>query len=134
MRHPPRAPAASNSRNDAPGMRLRAEAHAASFKKAMKAGVKIVFGTDMGGISWSEPIAQEFSRMVDLGMSPMDAIKSATSRASVMLDSEGDIGTLAPGAYADVIGVGGDPLKDIKILESVGFVMKDGAVVKSGGK
>jgi len=64
----------------------------------------------------------------------MDAIKSATSRASVMLDSEGDIGTLAPGAYADVIGVGGDPLKDIKILESVGFVMKDGAVVKSGGK
>lgn len=114
--------------------RKRAEAHAASFKKAMKAGVKIVFGTDMGGISWSEPIAQEFSRMVDLGMSPMDAIKSATSRASVMLDSEGDIGTLAPGAYADVIGVGGDPLKDIKILESVGFVMKDGAVVKSGGK
>ncbi len=54
--------------------------------------------------------------------------------AALSVDSEGDIGTLAPGAYADVIAVGGDPLKDIKILEGVGFVMKDGAVVKSGGK
>ena len=110
--------------------RKRAEVHAVSFKKAMKAGIKIVFGTDMGGISWTEPIAQEFSRMVDLGMSPMDAIKSATSRAAVMLDSEGDIGALAPGAYADVVAVNGDPLRDIKILENVQFVMKDGKVVK----
>jgi imidazolonepropionase-like amidohydrolase len=110
--------------------RLRAEDHAASFKKAMKVGIKIVFGTDMGGIVWTEPIAQEFSRMVELGMSPMEAIKSATSRAAVMLDSEGDIGTLVSGAYADVVAVEGDPLHDIKILENVQFVMKDGKVVK----
>ncbi|HEX4484853.1 MAG TPA: amidohydrolase family protein [Terriglobales bacterium] len=111
--------------------RLRAEEHATSFKKAMKAGIKIVFGTDMGGIVWTEPIAQEFSRMVELGMSPMDAIKSATSRAAVMLESEGDIGTLAPGAYADVVAVEGDPLHDIKILENIEFVMKDGKVIRT---
>ena len=114
--------------------RKRAEVHAVSFKKAMKAGIKIVFGTDMGGISWTEPIAQEFSRMVDLGMSPMDAIKSATSRAAVMLDSEGEIGAITPGVYADVVAVNGDPLRDIKILENVQFVMKDGKVVKAEGK
>src|SRR6267378_8184553 len=63
--------------------RLRASAHAESFKKALKAGVRIVFGTDMGGIPWTEPIAQEFTRMVEFGMQPMDAIQSATSRAAV---------------------------------------------------
>ena len=62
--------------------RKRAAVHGPSFQKALKAGVKIVYGTDMGGIPWTEPIAQEFSRMVDFGMSPMDAIKSATSRAA----------------------------------------------------
>ena len=51
--------------------------------------MKIVFGTDIGGIPWSEPIAQEFPHMVELGMSPMDAIKSATSRAAEMLDMQG---------------------------------------------
>jgi len=108
--------------------RLRASAHEVSFKKALKAGVKIVFGTDMGGIPWTEPIAQEFSRMVEFGMQPMDAIQSATSRAAVMLDMEGKIGVVAPGAFADIIAVAGDPLRDIKALESVRFVMKDGQV------
>ena len=72
--------------------RLRASAHEVSFKKALKAGVKIVFGTDIGGIPWTEPIAQEFPRMVEFGMTPMDAIQSATSRAAEMLDMEGQIG------------------------------------------
>lgn len=106
--------------------RLRASVHEISFKKALKAHMKIVFGTDMGGIPWSEPIAQEFVRMVEFGMSPMDAIQSATSRAATMLDMDGQIGVVAPGAYADVIGVSGDPLRDIKVLENVQFVMKDG--------
>jgi imidazolonepropionase-like amidohydrolase len=110
--------------------RLRASDHEQSFKKALKAGAKIVFGTDMGGIPWTEPIAQEFPRMVDLGMSPMDALKSATSRAADMLDATGQIGVIAPGAYADVIAVPGDPLRDIKQLGNVQFVMKDGTVVK----
>jgi imidazolonepropionase-like amidohydrolase len=111
--------------------RLRVSLHEPSFRKALKAGVKIVFGTDMGGIPWTEPIAQEFPRMVDLGMAPMDAIQSATSRAAVMLDMDGKIGVAAPGAFADIIAVSGDPLRDIKVLENVQFVMKDGKVIKS---
>jgi imidazolonepropionase-like amidohydrolase len=110
--------------------RLRASAHELSYKKALKAGVKIVFGTDMGGIPWTEPIAQEFPRMVEFGMSPMDAIKSATSRAAEMLEQTGQIGVIAPGAYADVVAVPGDPLRDIKQLGMVQFVMKDGKVVR----
>ena len=110
--------------------RLRASAHEVSFKKALKAGVKIVYGTDMGGIPWTEPVAQDFPRMVEFGMAPMDAIQSATSRAAVMLDMEGKIGVIAAGAFADVVGVSGDPLRDIKLLENVDFVMKDGQVVR----
>jgi imidazolonepropionase-like amidohydrolase len=111
--------------------RKRTSAHEISFKKALKAGVKIVFGTDVGGFSWTEPIAQEFPRMVELGMSPMDAIKSATSRSAEMLDMEGKIGVIAPGAYADIVAVSRDPLKDIKALGEVRFVMKDGKEFKS---
>jgi imidazolonepropionase-like amidohydrolase len=111
--------------------RLRVSLHEPSFKKALKANVKIVFGTDMGGIPWTEPIAQEFSRMVDLGMSPMDAIQSATSRAATMLDMEGKLGVIAPGAFADIIAIDGDPLRDMKALEDVQFVMKDGKVFQS---
>ncbi len=111
--------------------RKRASEHEVSFRKASKAGVKIAFGTDMGGIPWTESIAQEFPRMVDFGMTPMQAIQSATSRASELLEMKGRLGVIAPGAYADVIAVAGDPLANIKILESVGFVMKDGKVFKN---
>ena len=111
--------------------RKRASAHEDTFKRALKAGVKIVFGTDIGGIPWTEPIAQEFPRMVGFGMMPMDAIKSATSRAAEMLDMSGQIGVIAAGAYADVVAVSGDPLKDVKELGNVRFVMKDGSVFKN---
>jgi imidazolonepropionase-like amidohydrolase len=111
--------------------RLRVSVHEPSFRKALKAGVKIAFGTDMGGIPWTEPIAQEFPRMVDLGMPPMEAIQSATSRAAIMLDMDGKIGVLAPGAFADIVAVTGDPLRDIKALDNVQFVMKDGKVFKN---
>jgi imidazolonepropionase-like amidohydrolase len=110
--------------------RKRAAEHGVSFNKALKGGVKIVFGTDMGGIPWTEPMAQEFPRMTEFGMSTMDAIKSATSRAAEMLDRAEQIGVVAPGAYADVIAVNGDPLRDIKVLGDVTFVMKDGEVFK----
>ena len=112
--------------------RKRASDHEISFRKAVKAGVKIAFGTDMGGIPWSEPIAQEFPRMVDFGMTPMQAIQSATSRAAELLDMKGQIGVIAPGAYADVVAVASDPLSNVKILENVEFVMKDGKVFKNG--
>ena len=108
----------------------RVAVHGPSFRKAMKAGVKIVFGTDVGGFSWDEPIAQEFGRMVEFGMSPMDAIQSATSSAAEMLDMPGEIGVVAPGAFADIIAVPADPLKDVDVLKDVRFVMKDGAVFR----
>ena len=69
--------------------------------------------------------------MVELGMTPMQAIQSAASRAAELLDMKGRIGVVAPGAYADVVAVRGDPLADIKILENVSFVMKDGKVFKN---
>ena len=110
--------------------RARANEHEVSFKKALKAGVKIAFGTDMGGIPWTEPIANEFGFMVKFGMSPMDAIKSATSTAANLLDMKGDLGVIAPGAFADIMAVQGDPLANVEALKSVKFVMKDGNVFK----
>lgn len=111
--------------------RKRVTVHGPSFTKALRAGVKIVFGTDAGSFPWTDSIAQEFARMVEFGMSPMDAIKSATTRAAEMLDAQGEIGVIAPGAYADVIAVAEDPVKDINELKRVRFVMKDGAVFKN---
>ena len=110
--------------------RARASEHEVSFKKALKAGVKIAFGTDMGGIPWTEPIAAEFGFMVKFGMSPMDAIKSATSSAANLLEMKGDIGVIAPGAFADIIAVQGDPLANIDALKNATFVMKDGNVFR----
>ncbi len=111
--------------------RARAAVHEISFRKALQAHLKIVYGTDMGGIPWTEPIAQEFGRMVSMGMTPMDAIQSATVRASEMLDMKGEIGVVAAGAYADIVAVSGDPLKDVGELEHVHFVMHNGAVFKN---
>ncbi|HWZ44248.1 MAG TPA: amidohydrolase family protein [Candidatus Saccharimonadales bacterium] len=110
--------------------RARAAAHEVSFKNAMKAGLKIAFGTDMGGIPWTEPIAEEFSLMVKFGMAPMDAIKSATSRAADLLDRKGELGMIAPGALADIVATQSDPLAHIEALKNVTFVMKDGKVFK----
>lgn len=110
--------------------RARAAVHEISFRKALQAHLKIVYGTDMGGIPWTEPMGQEFGRMVSMGMTPMDAIQSATVRASEMLDMKGEIGVVATGAYADIIAVNGDPLKDVGELEHVHFVMHNGAVFK----
>ena len=111
--------------------RKRVTAHEESFRKALKAGVKIAFGTDMGGISWTEPIAQEFPRMVAFGMTPMQAVQSATSKAADLLDMKGKLGVISPGAYADIIAVEGDPIGDVKVLGDVRFVMKDGRVFKN---
>ena len=110
---------------------LRVSLHGPSFQRALKAGVKIAFGTDAGGFPWSDPIAQEFGYLVKFGMTPMQAIQSATSRAAEMLDMQGQLGIVAPGAYADIIAVQGDPLKDVNVLKDVRFVMKGGKVFKN---
>ena len=108
--------------------RVRVSDHDVSFKKAMQAGLKIVFGTDVGGFPWTEPIAQEFNYMSKLGMPPMEAIRSATTRPAEMLGMQAEIGVIAPGAYADIIAVRGNPLTDIMELGRVNFVMKGGQV------
>jgi imidazolonepropionase-like amidohydrolase len=110
--------------------RARVRAHEPSFKKALAAGVKIVFGTDAGGSPWTQPMAPEFEQMTRLGMTPMDAIVSATSRPAEMLGAKGELGVIAAGALADVIAVEADPLADVTALGRVAFVMKDGAVFK----
>ena len=111
--------------------RARASVHEITFRKAVKAHLKIVYGTDIGGIPWQESEAQDFPRMVAFGMSPMEAIRSATSRAAEMLDNQGQLGVIAPGAFADIIAISGDPTKDINELANVKFVMKDGTVYKN---
>src|SRR3984893_15302795 len=111
--------------------RKRVAVHGVSFQKALRAGVRIAFGTDVGGFVWSDPIAQEFAREVEFGMTPMQAIQSATSRAAELLGKRAELGVVAPGAFADLVAVSGNPLKDVSILKNVQFVMKNGVVVKS---
>jgi imidazolonepropionase-like amidohydrolase len=100
------------------------------FAKALKAGVKIAFGTDAGGFAWTENQAKEFTYMVQWGMTPMQAIQSATSVAADLLQMNGMIGEIRPGAYADIVATADDPTRDIKALERIGFVMKDGKIYK----
>ena len=104
--------------------------HEDTFRRAMKAGVKIAFGTDAGGFDWKENPAQEFKYMVDWGMTPAEAIHAATVTASELLGMQGQIGTIEVGKFADIVAVPGDPLKDITALEKVDFVMKGGVVYK----
>lgn len=102
-----------------------------AFGLAVKAGVKIAYGTDAGGYSWSENQAKEFSYMVRYGMTPMQAIRSATVVGAELLQATEDLGAIEPGKFADIIAVSGDPLQDIAELERVKFVMKGGQVYKN---
>ena len=103
---------------------------AVAFGKALKKGVKISFGTDVGGFAWTENQAKEFTYMVKYGMTPMQAIQSATTVAAQLLDQEDKLGVIEAGKFADIIAVSGDPLKDISELQRVTFVMKGGEIVK----
>lgn len=114
--------------------RKRAEVHPASLRKAYKAGVKIAFGTDAGSFPWADPLAHEFELMVAAGMTPAAALRAATSGAAEMLGMAGRLGAVAPGAYADVIAVQGDPLQDVKALERIAFVMKDGKIYRNAAR
>jgi imidazolonepropionase-like amidohydrolase len=101
----------------------------ATFSMANQAGLKIAFGTD-SGVSPHGENAKEFKLMIDAGMSEKEAILSATLNASDLLGKNNEIGSLAQGKLADLIGVSENPLEDITILETVDFVMKGGKVVK----
>jgi imidazolonepropionase-like amidohydrolase len=100
-----------------------------NFRKAVQAGVKMSFGTDAGVCVYGQN-AKQFAWMVKFGMTPMQAIQSATSSAADLLGRSNELGSIKPGKYADVIAVSGDPLENVSLLESVQFVMKDGKVYK----
>ena len=104
--------------------------HEDTFRRALKAGVKVAFGTDAGGFAWTENPAKEFAYMVKWGMTPTQAIQSATKTAAELLGWSDQTGTLQPGRFADIVAVAGDPLADITVLEHIDFVMKGGSVVK----
>jgi len=100
-----------------------------TFARAYKAGVKIAFGTDAGVFPHGEN-AKEFAYMVESGMPPLEAIRSATLGAATLLDQASRLGSIEPGYAADIVAVSGDPLRDITLLQQVQFVMKDGVVYK----
>ncbi|HVY83309.1 MAG TPA: amidohydrolase family protein, partial [Steroidobacteraceae bacterium] len=100
-----------------------------TFRAAHKAGVKMLFGTD-GGVYPNGDNAKQFAKMVEWGMSPLEAIRAATVTAAEALGRSKDVGAIAVGRFGDLIAVAGDPLADVSVLESVKFVMKGGDVVK----
>jgi imidazolonepropionase-like amidohydrolase len=105
--------------------------HRDSFARALKRGVKIAFGTDAGGFAWDAiNEAKEFEYETRYGMTPMQAIQTATRNAADLLDMSDRIGTIEAGKFADIVAVPGNPLSDITAMERVAFVMKDGNVYK----
>jgi imidazolonepropionase-like amidohydrolase len=104
-----------------------------SHKRAVKAGVKIAFGTD-SGVSRHGLNAQEFKLMMDAGMTAAAAIHAATVAAADLLGRSANIGTIEKGKDADIIALAGTPLEDVTRLENVGFVMRRGVVHKLGGQ
>ena len=104
--------------------------HEDTFRRALKAGVKIAFGTDAGGFDWKINPAKEFSSMVKFGMTPAQAIRAATINAAELLGTKDSLGTLEAGKFADIVAVPGDPLSDVSLMEKVDFVMKGGVVYR----
>ncbi|MBZ5719262.1 MAG: amidohydrolase family protein [Acidobacteriia bacterium] len=105
------------------------EAQRQNFRKAVKAGVKMAFGTDAGVCPYGTS-GKQFAFMVKYGMTPMQAIQAATTNAADLLGHSDVIGSIKAGKYADIVAVSGDPLADVGVLENVQFVMKDGKVYK----
>jgi imidazolonepropionase-like amidohydrolase len=105
--------------------------HRDSFQRALRKGVKIAFGTDAGGFPWDAVNeAKEFEYETRYGMTPMQAIQSATRVAAELLGMSDRMGTLETGKFADIVAVPGNPLQDITTLQRVGFVMKNGEIYK----
>src|SRR5215470_3276869 len=100
-----------------------------NFQKALRAGVKMIFSTD-AGVYPHGTNARQFATMVKWGATPLQAIQSATITAAAALGTPGDVGQVKVGAYGDLVGVSGDPLKDVTLLERPVFVMKGGEVVR----
>lgn len=99
--------------------------HEDTFRRAMKAGVRVAFGTDVGGFDWKIDPAKEFAIMVKYGMTPAQALRSATMNAAEPLGVQNEVGSVEPGKLADIIAVPSDPMQNIQQLEKVDFVMKE---------
>ena len=121
--------------NYPPVLQVKAKAAAAArsemFRNAIKIGVKISFGTDAAVFPHGQN-AKEFKLMVDLGMTPIDALKSATANTAELFGIASKVGTLEKGKLADIIAMPGDPMADITATERVSFVMKEGRIVRNG--
>jgi imidazolonepropionase-like amidohydrolase len=102
-----------------------------TFKKAMKAGVKLAYGTDIGGYDWNLPQAKDFSYFVEWGLTPIQAIQTATTTAAALLGQEGKIGEIKVGSFADIIALKKDPTTNVEVLQNIDWVMKDGKVFKN---
>jgi len=108
------------------------ETEKAAFQLALKKGVKIVLGTDAGGFNWKDlNEAKEFEYYVNYGMTPIEAIRTATTTAAELFGWSDKMGTIEAGKWADLVAVSGDPLKDITELQRVKFVMKSGSIVRN---
>ncbi|MDX2183927.1 MAG: amidohydrolase family protein [Gemmatimonadaceae bacterium] len=101
-----------------------------AIRDGVARGVRITYGTDAGGYAWTEPMTSDFHILVRNGMSPMQAIQSATSVAAQTLGQGDRLGSIQPGRLADIIATSGDPLRDISALGDVGFVMQGGRVIR----
>ncbi len=106
--------------------------HEETFRRALKAGVKIAFGTDIGGFDWGTNPAIEFAHMVRFGMTPEQALRSATVVAAELIGVSDRVGTLEAGKVADIVAVKGNPLEDVTRLEHVDFVLKAGVRQSQG--
>jgi imidazolonepropionase-like amidohydrolase len=112
----------------APVWKQMGEIHEKTFRRALRAGVKIAFGTDIGGFDWHINPAREFGWMVKFGMTPEQALRSATVAGAELLGWTDKLGSIEAGKLADIVAVPGDPLADVLRLEQVRFVMKNGVV------
>ena len=117
--------------NGFPGWKGGTDIHAETFRRAMKAGVKIAFGTDVGGFEWTVNPAKEFPLMVEYGMTPAQALRAGTLSGAELLDVKGQLGSVEAGKLADLIAAPANPLTNIHNIENVDFVMKEGVVYKA---
>ena len=107
-----------------------AGARETAFRRALTKGVKIVYGTDIGGYAWTDTETKDFEYMANWGMQPTDVIRSATIWGAALLGQQDRFGSIEPGKFADIVAVSGDPTTDITELERVRFVMKGGDIYK----
>lgn len=108
--------------------------HADTFRRAMAAHIKIAFGTDAGAFPWTTDPAKEFATLVRDGMTPSEALQSATLQAAKLMHLDDKLGAVEPGKLADIVAVPGNPLDQITVMEKVDFVMKDGVIYRGPQK